>query len=131
VPPELELPAPRPGPKPVGHRVAQAEHSFVATADKQGIDGVQAPASAPIGQAHPKNPLQLLFTAAAWLEHELSRQLTHAAGEGSLGQFVTPYPPPSLPSLELPVLHATIAIAPAPTAESVKRMAKVDFIESS
>jgi hypothetical protein len=72
---------------------------------------------------------QALLTALTSLEHELSRQLTQAGGRGSFGQFVTPYPPPSVP--ELLLLHATIATAPTPTAQSAERIATLNFIDSS
>jgi hypothetical protein len=71
---------------------------------------------------------QALLTALTSLEHELSRQLTQAAGRGSFGQFVTPYPPPSVPEL---LLHAKIATAPTPTAESAERIPTLNFIKSS
>jgi hypothetical protein len=76
---------------------------------------------------------QALLTALTSLEHELSRQLTQAAGRGSLGQFVTPYPPPSVSELPLlvPLPHAKIAIAPALTADSAERIPTWNFIESS
>jgi hypothetical protein len=47
---ELEPPA-KPEPKPDGHWVAHAEHSFIVAADWQATDGAQAPASTPVGQA--------------------------------------------------------------------------------
>jgi hypothetical protein len=72
---------------------------------------------------------QALLTALTSLVHELSRQLTQAAGRGSFGQFVTPYPPPSVP--ELLLLQAKIATAPRPTAESAERIPTLNFIESS
>ena len=49
---ELELPA-KPEPKPAGHWVAHAAHSFIVAADWQSADDAQAPASTPVGQAQP------------------------------------------------------------------------------
>jgi hypothetical protein len=88
-PSEPELDA-KPEPKPVGHSVAHAEHSFAVAADRQAPDGMQAPASASLGHAQSKKPVQALLTALTLLAHEVSRQLTQAAGRGSFGQFVRP-----------------------------------------